>query len=445
MSDDASGPDDVTAGTGRIQGGVHDLDPLSMGPSRRSRNDATAWLHPYLSFSASTPDSVTRPEKTALWCDFIPGEAAQEHGRQLVKGWLGRATAGGPFLRIAQVAPLFESVPPKFYGGTERIVSYLTEDLVRRGHEVTLFASGDSVTRARLRAVSTQSLRLDSSCKDQLSHHILMLEQVAREASHFDVIHYHVDYLHFPTSRRLHQKNVTTLHGRLDFPDFVPLYHEYREMPLVSISEAQRTPLWWANWQATVYHGIPRGLYSFHDRPGTYLAFLGRISREKGIECAVETARRTGLPLKIAAKIGAGADQDYFDKVIHPMIKGPGIEFLGEIRQEEKGAFLGNAMALLFPIDWPEPFGLVMIEALACGTPVIAVPKGSVPEILEEGVTGYLGNSVEDMVRAVGRIGEIDRRRCRRAFEQRFTDDRMGREYEAVYRRVMEGNGSWRR
>lgn len=348
-------------------------------------------------------------------------------------------------MRIAQVAPLFESVPPKCYGGTERIVSYLTEDLVRRGHDVTLFASGDSRTQAHLRTSCAQSLRQDHSCKDQLSHHILMLEQVAREASSFDVIHYHIDYIHFPTTRRIPQKHVTTLHGRLDVPDLVPLYQEYREIPLVSISEAQRLPLWWANWQATVYHGIPPSLYRFCERAGSYLAFLGRISPEKGIECAVEIARRTGIPLKIAAKIGAGEDQEYFDQVIRPLLRDPGVDFLGEISQKDKGSFLGKALALLFPIDWPEPFGLVMIEALACGTPVIAYPRGSVPEILEEGVTAHMGHSLGDMVRAVERIGEIDRKRCREVFERRFTDDRMGGNYEAVYRKVLEGTPSWRR
>jgi glycosyltransferase involved in cell wall biosynthesis len=343
-------------------------------------------------------------------------------------------------LRIAQVAPLFESVPPRFYGGTERIVSYLTEDLVRRGHDVTLYASGDSETRAQLRSLRSQSLRLDPGCKDPLAHHLLMIEQVAQEASEFDVIHYHIDYLHFPSTRRTRQRHVTTLHGRLDVPDLVPLYREFRDIPLISISDAQREPLPWANWQATVHHGLPGELYSFHEEPGSYLAFLGRISPEKGCDRAIEIARRAGLPLKIAAKVAEGPDREYFESIIRPLLREPGVEFLGEITEREKGPFLGGARALLFPIDWPEPFGLVMIEALACGTPVLAFPRGSVPEVLEDGVTALLGETIADLVRAVERIGEIDRRRCRETFERRFSDSRMGGDYEQVYRRLLEAD-----
>jgi glycosyltransferase involved in cell wall biosynthesis len=344
-------------------------------------------------------------------------------------------------VRIAQVAPLFESVPPKFYGGTERIVSYLTEDLVRKGHEVTLFASGDSETRARLRPAAARSLRLDRGCRDPLSHHIVMLEQVAQEAAEFDVIHYHIDYLHFPTTRRTPQHHLTTLHGRLDLPELVPLYREYRDMPVISISDAQRNPLQWANWQATVYHGLPRDLYPFTETPGDYLAFLGRISPEKGCDRAIEIARRAGMPLKIAAKIAEGPDQAYFEQTIRPLLREPGVEFIGEINEREKGPFLGRARALLFPIDWPEPFGLVMIEAMACGTPVLAFPRGSVPEILEAGVTALFGETVDELVEAVGRIGEIDRHVCRETFERRFSDVRMSRDYETVYQRLMEGSG----
>jgi len=344
-------------------------------------------------------------------------------------------------VRIAQVAPLFESVPPKFYGGTERIVSYLTEDLVRKGHEVTLYASGDSETRARLRPSSARSLRLDRGCKDPLSHHIVMLERVAQEAAEFDVIHYHIDYLHFPTTRRTPQHHLTTLHGRLDLPDLVPLYQEYRDMPVISISEAQRLPLKWVNWQATVYHGLPRDLYPFHETPGDYLAFLGRISPEKGCDRAIEIARRAGMPLKIAAKIAEGPDQVYFEQVIRPLLREPGIEFIGEINEREKGSFLGGARALVFPIDWPEPFGLVMIEAMACGTPVLAFPRGSVPEILEAGVTAHFGETVDDLVEAAGRIDELDRHVCRETFERRFSDVRMSGDYESVYRRIIEGSG----
>jgi glycosyltransferase involved in cell wall biosynthesis len=344
-------------------------------------------------------------------------------------------------VRIAQVAPLFESVPPKFYGGTERIVSYLTEDLVRKGHDVTLYASGDSETRARLRSPCDRSLRLDRDCKDPLSHHIVMLERVAQEAAEFDVIHYHIDYIHFPTTRRTPQHHLTTLHGRLDLPDLQPLYREYRDMPVISISDAQREPLRWANWQATVYHGLPRDLYPFHEKPGDYLAFLGRISPEKGCDRAIEIARRAGMPLKIAAKIAEGADQAYFNQTIKPLLREPGVEFIGEINEREKGPFLGGARALLFPIDWPEPFGLVMIEAMACGTPVLAVPRGSVPEILEDGVTARFGSTNDDLVEAVGRIDELDRRLCRRTFERRFSDVRMSDDYEHVYHRLMEGVG----
>jgi glycosyltransferase involved in cell wall biosynthesis len=346
-------------------------------------------------------------------------------------------------VRIAQVAPLFESVPPKLYGGTERIVSYLTEDLVRRGHDVTLYASGDSETSARLRAACAHSLRLDRDCRDPLSHHIVMLERVAQEASEFDVIHYHIDYLHFPTTRRTPQRHLTTLHGRLDLPELVPLYREYREMPVISISHAQREPLRWVNWQATVYHGLPRDLYPFTEKPGSYLAFLGRISPEKGCDRAIEIARRAGLPLKIAAKVSDGPDQTYFDQTIRPLLREPGVEFIGEINEREKGPFLGGARALLFPIDWPEPFGLVMIEAMACGTPVIAFPRGSVPEVLEAGVTAHFGTTTADLVEAVQRIDELDRRACREVFERRFSDVRMGGDYEEVYRRAVEGNGSW--
>jgi len=343
-------------------------------------------------------------------------------------------------VRIAQVAPLFESVPPRFYGGTERIVSYLTEDLVRKGHEVTLYASADSETRARLRPSSARSLRLDRECKDPLSHHIVMLERVAQEAAEFDVIHYHIDYLHFPTTRRTPQHHLTTLHGRLDLPDLVPLYREYREMPVISISDAQRRPLEWANWQATVYHGLPRDLYPFTETPGDYFAFLGRISPEKGCDRAIEIARRVGVPLKIAAKIGE-ADQEYFDQAIRPLLREPGVEFLGEIAEHDKGAFLGGARALLFPIDWPEPFGLVMIESMACGTAVLAFPRGAVPEILEAGVTAHFGSTVDELVEAAGRLGELDRRICRETFERRFSDVRMSHDYERVYRRIMEGAG----
>jgi glycosyltransferase involved in cell wall biosynthesis len=339
-------------------------------------------------------------------------------------------------MRIAQVAPLYESVPPKAYGGTERIVSYLTEELVRRGHEVTLFASGDSETAARLVAPCRRALRLDPDCRDPLVPHMLLLEAVAGEAARFDVIHYHCDYLHFALSRRLGVPALTTLHGRLDLPDLVPLYRQYRDMPVVSISAAQRGPLPWIRWVGTVHHGIPRDLYVPRYRPGRYLAVLGRISPEKRVDLAVGIAERAGLPLKVAAKVDP-ADRLYFEEHIRPLLGRPGVEFVGEIGDREKQAFLGEAAALLFPVDWPEPFGLVMIEALACGTPVIAFRRGSVPEILETGVTGFVVDDVEQAVAAVRRALALDRRRCRQTFDRRFTASRMAGDYLTLYRRLI--------
>lgn len=340
-------------------------------------------------------------------------------------------------MRIAQVAPLYESVPPRQYGGTERVVSYLTEELVRRGHQVTLFASGDSLTAAQLIAVTPRSLRLDSKCVDQMAHHILLLEKVYQLADQFDVIHFHIDYLHFPQSRRHTIPHVTTLHGRLDIPDLVPLYREYSDMPLVSISHAQRAPLDHANWQATVYHGLPESLYRFRPWPGAYLAFVGRISPEKRVDRAIEIARRVGMPLRIAAKVDQ-VDAAYFQSVVEPLLRDPLVDYIGEIGETEKDEFLGNAYALLFPIDWPEPFGLVMIEAMACGTPVIAYRKGSVAEIMEEGQTGFIVTTLEEAVTAVRKIPKLSRERCREVFDQRFTASRMAGDYLHVYERFME-------
>jgi glycosyltransferase involved in cell wall biosynthesis len=339
-------------------------------------------------------------------------------------------------MRIAQVAPLYESVPPRYYGGTERIVSYLTEELVRLGHEVTLFASGDSQTKARLVAACPRSLRLDPECIDQLAHHIVMLERVQQRADEFDVIHFHVDYLHFPLSRRGDFANVTTLHGRLDIPDLVPLYEEYPDVPLISISDAQREPLPRVNWQATVYHGLPDDLYRYRPDAGTYLAFLGRISPEKRVDRAIEIAHQVGIPIRIAAKVDR-VDRDYFDSVIEPMLHHPLVEFVGEIGEDDKDEFLGDAQALLFPIDWPEPFGLVMIEAMACGTPVIAYRNGSVPEVMEEGRTGFIVEDLDDAVEAARRVPQLSRARCREIFEQRFTAARMARDYVDVYERLI--------
>jgi len=340
-------------------------------------------------------------------------------------------------VRIAQVAPLYESVPPKYYGGTERVVSYLTEELVRQGHEVTLFASGDSVTKARLVAPCRRALRLDKHCLDQLAHHVLTLELVLKESSSFDIIHFHTDYLHFPLSRRQLIPHVTTLHGRLDIADLVPLYEEFREIPVVSISNAQREPLPWLNWQGTVYHGLPEDLYRFRDTPGRYLAFLGRISPEKRVDRAIEMAKRLGMEIRIAAKVD-DIDRQYFEDVIAPLLKDALVSYVGEIGDGEKDEFLGNAYALLFPIDWPEPFGLVMIEAMACGTPVIAYRSGSVPEVLDDGVTGFIVEGLEDAVQAAQQISTLSRRHCRDLFERRFVASRMAQDYLAIYQQLID-------
>ncbi|MGZ5117824.1 MAG: glycosyltransferase family 4 protein [Burkholderiales bacterium] len=341
-------------------------------------------------------------------------------------------------MRIALVAPLFESVPPRLYGGTERIVSYLAEELVGQGHDVTLFASGDSVTRARLVPCVPHSLRLESSCQDALAYHIIMLDRVFEMAPAFDVIHFNIDYLHFPLSRLSGVPQVSTLHGRLDLLELVPLYERFHKMPLVSISDNQRTPLPRANWLGTVYHGIPNDLYELRETHGEYLAFLGRISPEKRPDRAIEIARRCGINLRIAAKVDR-VDQAYFKERIEPLLHDPLIEYVGEIGEREKREFLGNARALLFPIDWPEPFGLAIIEAMACGTPTIAYRCGSVPEVLADGVNGYIVDNESEAVAAVERIEQFDRRRCREAFEQRFTVARMAQDYVAVYRKICKG------
>ncbi|MDB6091903.1 MAG: glycosyl transferase group 1 [Gammaproteobacteria bacterium] len=336
-------------------------------------------------------------------------------------------------LRIAQVAPLFESVPPKLYGGTERVVSYLTEDLVRQGHEVTLFASGDSVTAAQLVSVCDRALRLDPAQPDAFALHALMLEKVFRRAGSFDVIHFHTDRLHLPLARRCPNVcSMTTLHGRLDTAGLAALYGEFSEQPLISISNAQRQPLPRANWAATVHHGLPPELHTPTEVPGRYLAFLGRIAQEKGIERAIAIARRTGIPLKIAAKIDS-ADQEYFNAKVAPLVDDSLVEFVGEISEFEKTRFLGDALALLFPIDWPEPFGLAMIEAMACGTPVIAFRCGSVPEVIDEGVTGFMVDDLDTAVTCVERVAKLSRTRCREMFEKRFHVARMSKEYCAAY------------
>ncbi len=342
-------------------------------------------------------------------------------------------------MKIAQVSPLYESVPPKLYGGTERVVSYLTEALVQAGHKVVLFASGDSVTSAELVAPCKQALRLDPNCKDAIAYHLIMLDQVFRRAAEFDLIHFHVDYLHFPLSARSSITHVTTLHGRLDLPHLPAIYRQFPGMPVVSISNAQRAPLPFARWQATVYHGLPLDLLRPAENPGSYLAFLGRIAPEKRVDLAIEIAKRAGIPLRIAAKVDA-ADREYFAERIKPLLDHALIEYIGEIGERDKSEFLGGARALLFPIDWPEPFGLAMIESMACGTPVIAFRRGSVPEVVDHGVTGFVVNSVPEAVKAVEQIDRLSRIRCREVFEQRFSAERMARDYVAVYQRLLMRN-----
>jgi glycosyltransferase involved in cell wall biosynthesis len=338
-------------------------------------------------------------------------------------------------MRIAQIAPLAEAVPPKLYGGTERVVSYLTEALVELGHDVTLFASGDSATKATLASVWPRALRLDSAIKDHFAPMFMQLETVAQRAHQFDVIHCHLDYFGFPVLRRLSTPSVTTLHGRLDLPELPPLYRLYGDMPVVSISDSQRQPLPQANFAATVLHGLPENLLRKGEGRGGYLAFLGRISPEKAPDAAIRIAARAGLPLKIAAKVDR-ADREYFDAVVKPLLGEGKVEFIGEIREDQKQAFLGNAAALLFPIAWCEPFGLVMIEAMACGTPVIAFQNGSVPEVLEDAVTGFIVHSEDQAVEAVRRIHMLDRARVRGEFERRFTARRMAQNYLKLYARL---------
>jgi glycosyltransferase involved in cell wall biosynthesis len=340
-------------------------------------------------------------------------------------------------MKIAQVAPLFESVPPKTYGGTERVVSYLTEALMAQGHDVTLFASGDSVTSARLIPVVERSLRLDPDRPDWMMWHTVMIDRVFEQAAQFDVIHFHIDVLHYPLASRCPTPCVTTMHGRLDLKDLLPVHTHFQTHPLVSISDNQRKPLSKANWCATVHHGLPPTLYRFHEEPKDYFAFVGRISPEKRVDRAIEIALACETPLRIAAKVDP-ADQAYFERQIRPLLDHPLIEFVGEIGDDEKNDFIGQARALLFPIDWPEPFGLVMIEAFACGTPVISYECGSVPEVLQHGVTGYIVNSQAQAIEAARHIERIDRRRCREAFERRFTAGKMASRYVQVYQSLID-------
>ena len=324
-------------------------------------------------------------------------------------------------MKIAQIAPLIESVPPRLYGGTERVVSYLAEELVRLGHDVTLFASGDSMTSARLVTCATMALRLDPKVRDPIPYYMLMLDRVRERADEFDILHFHIDQFHFPVFRPLASRTITTLHGRQDLPDLQALYFGFDDMPLVSISNGQRAAIPKANIVATVYHGLPRDLHrpTFNPRGG-YLAFLGRISPEKGVDRAIKVAQALGIPLKIAAKVDR-ADEAYFRDQIAPLFKGPGVEFIGEINEQEKTDFLGQALALMFLIDWPEPFGLSMIEAMACGTPVLALRRGSVEEVIDDGLTGYFVDSIEEAQARLPRVMTLDRRAVRRRFEERFT------------------------
>jgi glycosyltransferase involved in cell wall biosynthesis len=344
-------------------------------------------------------------------------------------------------MKIAQVSPLIESVPPRLYGGTERIVSYLTEELVRLGHDVTLFASGDSITSAELATCCTRALRLDPTVSDILPHFMLMIDKVRERAEEFDVLHFHIDLYHFPLFKSLAARTLTTLHGRLDLGDLKPFYSRFGEMPLVSISNDQRKPLPHANFVTTIHHGIPADLHRPSLERGSYLAFLGRISPEKRPDRAIRIARAAGIPLKIAAKVDK-VDEDYFRNDILPLINGPDVEFIGEINEREKTKFLGDAAALLFPVNWPEPFGLVMIEAMACGTPVLAFRCGSIPEVIDDGVTGKVVESEAEAIAALPAILSYDRRAVRQRFEQRFTATRMAKNYVSTYRQLLKSRTS---
>jgi glycosyltransferase involved in cell wall biosynthesis len=340
-------------------------------------------------------------------------------------------------MRIAQIAPLTEAVPPKLYGGTERVVHWITEELVALGHDVTLFASGDSCTSAKLEAAWPKALRLDGSIRDPNALHIMMLEHVRQRADEFDMLHFHLDYYPFSLFARQATPFVTTLHGRLDLPEHQPLFATFPTLPVVSISNAQRRPIPHAGWMRTIHHGLPEKLLMPQQVTPSYFAFLGRIAPEKGVHRAIHIAKQAGIPLKIAAKVDR-VDEDYFQDKIKPQIDGKNVEFIGEITDANKSRFLSGAVALLVPIDWPEPFGLVMIEAMACGTPVIAFNRGSVPEIIEDGVTGFV---VEDELGAIGsvyRLSELSRPKIRARFEERFTSRRMAQDYLEVYRSLRD-------
>ncbi len=341
-------------------------------------------------------------------------------------------------MHIAQVAPLHEAIPPKLYGGTERVVSWLTEELIALGHEVTLFASGDSQTSARLEAVWPRALRLDGAVRDPNALHMLMLEEVYRRASAFDLLHFHLDYYPFSLFSRQPTPFVTTLHGRLDMPEHQPTFNAFASLPMISISNSQRRPLPKLNWVRTVHHGLPERLLVPRPVKPSYFAFLGRIAPEKRLDRAIHIAEHCGMPLKIAAKVDA-ADREYYEERIRPLIEASSVaEYIGEITDKEKADFLSGAIALLVPIDWPEPFGLVMIEAMACGAPIIAFNRGSVPEIVEEGLTGFIVEDETGAIGAVDRLGQLSREKIRRRFEERFTARRMAQDYLSVYRHLTD-------
>lgn len=341
-------------------------------------------------------------------------------------------------MKIAQISPLIESVPPRFYGGTERIVSYLTEELVGMGHDVTLFASGDSATSAELVSCAPMALRLDPRVKEQVPFYMVMLDRVKRMADEFDILHFHTENFHYPLFHHMAGRTLTTLHGRQDVAELKSLYAAFPDMPLISISDAQRRPVSTSNFVGTVHHGLPHNLLRPTLNPsGDYVAFLGRVSPEKGVDRAIRIASAAGIPLKIAAKVDK-ADREYFECDIKPLLDTPGVEFIGEINERQKASFLGNARALLFPIDWPEPFGLVMIEAMACGTPILAFRHGSVPEVIDDGLSGYIVDTEEEAISVLRQTVMLDRRNVRRRFEERFSASRMAADYIATYTKLLD-------
>ncbi len=343
-------------------------------------------------------------------------------------------------LRIAVISPLYESVPPRLYGGTERVVSYLTEGLIKAGQEVTLFASGDSVTSARFVPAGAKSLRLDPGCKDPLACHFMLMEEVLKHDKEFDIIHSNVDYLSLAFARRSKTPFITTLHGRLDMPEIAAIFMEYREFPLISISNSQRGPIPWANWLQTIYHGLPAHLYDYNGGPEEYLVFIGRMSPEKKIDSLIHIAMKAEIPLKIAAKVDR-VDVEYFKAIVRPLLENTSlVEFLGEVSDEEKNMLLGRAMACLHPVDWPEPFGLTLIEAMACGTPVVARRRGAIPEVVDQGVTGFIFEKDEEAVFQIkNHLSSFARQACRRQFEKRFSSDRMAADYLAAYKAALSG------